>query len=147
MNKSKKLQLKCNLITVFVLFTILFTGSVAISSNAAIAEAVPPQATTSTSSQTTTNSVSTTDESIPEKNASELEHFSKKGMQNGFVKFGFAMLGVLLSAIVIFFALKLYKKLGGKVVSAPDTFGVKNSLDSPSEMKDAINLFLDKTDN
>lgn len=141
---NKKQQLNHNLISVFVIFTILFTGAFAISCNSTFAANVPPQNTVSTASPTE-KTLST--DSIPEKNATELKHFGQKGMQNGLIKFGLGMLGVLISAAIIFFGLKLYQKFIMKKVSAPDSFGQKNSLDSPKDMKEAINLFLDKTDN
>lgn len=61
------------------------------------------------------------------------------------LKFLGAMLGVLVSSLAIFGALKLYKKL---VINAGvrTEDGSTDSLDSPKDFKEAINLFLDKTD-
>lgn len=60
-------------------------------------------------------------------------------------KFLGAMLGVLVSSLAIFGALKLYKKfiINAGARGEDDS---TDSLDSPKDFKEAINLFLDKTD-
>lgn len=88
-------------------------------------------------------------DSIPKKNAEELKNFEKTGEKNGLVKFVIAMLGVLVSSLVIFLCLKLYKKFNsafGKGKMGSENFDYENSLDSPKDFKEAINLFLHKSD-
>lgn len=61
------------------------------------------------------------------------------------VKFLFAMLGVLISAGAIYFGLKLYKKFMFKQNQNIDQTDY-STLYSPKSFKEAINIFLDKTD-
>ena len=145
---NKKQLLKHSLISIFAIFTILFAGIATVNSNKVFAVDNQPQTTVSTpNTQTESKQISSTADSIPEQNATDLKQFEKFSVKTGLVKFGFAMLGVLLSALIIYLGLKIYKKFSVKKVAAPDSFGEKNSLDSPKDIKEAINLFLDKTDN
>lgn len=87
--------------------------------------------------------------SIPEKNMSalnQLDHLEKKSFKYNVFKFFTAMFGVLVSALAIFFGLKLYKKVMLKNLAAQDMVDYKNSLESPKDFKEAVNLFLEKTD-
>lgn len=81
-------------------------------------------------------------QSIPEKNIYKLNHIDKK---NGLFSFFMAMLGVLVSTVIIFVSLKLYKKFAINKSSQSNSENYKNSLDSPKDFKEAINLFLNKT--
>jgi len=85
-------------------------------------------------------------QTIPEKNAYVLNHVGEQGTQNPFVKFLLAMLGVLISSGAIFLGLKFYKKLMLKNNKKLDSIDYNKTLDSPNDFKEAINLFLDKTD-
>lgn len=62
------------------------------------------------------------------------------------IKFFGAMLGVAISSFAIFFGLKLYKKITLKNTSKSDNINYDKNLETPKNFKDAINLFLDKTD-
>lgn len=62
------------------------------------------------------------------------------------LKFFGSMFGVLISALVIWLGLKIYKKLAIKDNAKLDNFDYEKNLDSPKDFKEAINLFLDKTD-
>lgn len=70
--------------------------------------------------------------------------------QDGFgfivLKFVSAMAGVLLSAGAIFFGLKLYKKFVLKNDTKIEESVYNSSLESPKDLKEAINIFLDKTE-
>lgn len=83
---------------------------------------------------------------IPEKNAYKVTHMQPKGFKYAIFKFFLAMLGVLVSAVAIFAGLKLYKKLALKTNAKFDSIDYDKTLESPKDFKDAINLFLDKTD-
>ncbi len=85
-------------------------------------------------------------QSILEKNAYELSHMQKTGYKYGIYKFFTAMFGVLVSIIAIYFGLKLYKKIALKNNEKLDNIKFDKSLESPKDFKEAINLFLDKTD-
>jgi hypothetical protein len=61
------------------------------------------------------------------------------------VKFLIAMFGVLVSAGAIFVGLQLYKKFVLKQIQNTDDANY-NTLNSPKNIKEAINMFLDKTD-
>ncbi|MFA7659235.1 MAG: hypothetical protein WCY19_07360 [Candidatus Gastranaerophilaceae bacterium] len=83
---------------------------------------------------------------IPEKNAYGLTHMEKTGFKYAFFKFFVAMAGVLVSALAIFFGLKFYKKFVLKSNAKLDEIDYDKTLESPKDFKEAINLFLDKTD-
>lgn len=85
-------------------------------------------------------------DSIPEKNAYALTHMEKGGFKYGLFKFFIAMAGVLISCLAIFGGLKLYKKILLKSSAKFDNIDYNKSLESPKDFKEAINLFLDKTD-
>lgn len=80
------------------------------------------------------------------KEALKTNNPSKFGVKKVLFKFFLAMLGVLVSAFAIFMGLKLYKKIILKNNSASDNINYNNSLESPKDFKEAINIFLDKTD-
>lgn len=63
-----------------------------------------------------------------------------------FSKFLKAMLVVLVSSFIIFLALKLYKSFFLKKGAAFDYKKHGKSFESPKNFKEAINMFLDKTD-
>lgn len=85
-------------------------------------------------------------QSIIEKNAYELSHMQKTGYKYRVYKFFTAMFGVLVSVIAIYLGLKLYKKVALKNNEKLDNIKFDKSLESPKDFKEAINLFLDKTD-
>ncbi len=59
-------------------------------------------------------------------------------------KFLFAMFGVALSSIILFVMLTIYNKIRNRVISAPSQ-DYKNTLTSPNNLRDAVNIFLEKT--
>lgn len=61
-------------------------------------------------------------------------------------RFLIAMLCVLFSALTILGGLKFYKYLNSKNSSFTRSKKNKNSLESPKNLKETINLFLDKTE-
>ena len=67
----------------------------------------------------------------------------KKPNSNVLIKFVIAIAWVMISSLNIYFSLISYKKLSGK----PE-FGIdveENTLDTPKNFKEAINLFIKKT--
>lgn len=128
-----------------MLSTLVFTGveSFALSTEG---PAAPQSATVPSKQITPADSTA----SIPEKNSQELEKLAKPDEQMGFkyafFKFFVAMMGVLVSALAIFAGLKIYKKFVLKNNSKLDNVDYDKSLESPKDFKEAINLFLDKTD-
>jgi hypothetical protein len=141
--KNQKLLFKNKIITFLIICGLFITG---VSANTYFAQSAYALAGVPAQTQTKSSETNVADNSIPEQNAQELEHFSHK--ENGLLKFGTGMLGVLVSAIIIFLGLKIYQKyfMRRNSTTAPDSFGEKNSLDSPHDIQEAINLFLDKTD-
>ncbi|HPT41196.1 MAG TPA: hypothetical protein PLG15_02310 [Candidatus Gastranaerophilaceae bacterium] len=83
---------------------------------------------------------------IPEKNAYELTHMEKDGFKYGILKFLLAMTGVLVSALAIFLGLKIYQKFVLNKTTMPAKTVNGSELETPKDFKDALNLFLDKTD-
>ena len=85
--------------------------------------------------------------SIPEKNIYALSHMEKKsGFKYSLFKFFLAMIGVMISSLAIYGGLKLYKKIAVKNSEKLDSIDYAKTLESPKDFKEAINLFLDKTD-
>ena len=76
------------------------------------------------------------------------EEIEKKQIppKKGLSKFFMAMLGVFISSIIIFAGLKLYIKLVLKNKRNSDNINYDKDLESPKNFKEAINLFLKKTD-
>lgn len=60
------------------------------------------------------------------------------------MKFIYAMCGVAVSSILLFVLLSLYNKIRSRVVQPP-SFDYTNTLTSPNNLKDAVNIFLEKT--
>ena len=83
---------------------------------------------------------------IPEKNAYNLTHMEKNGFKYSIFKFLAAMAGVLVSALAIFLGLNFYKKFALKSNQKLDSIDFDKTLESPKDFREAINLFLDKTD-
>lgn len=81
---------------------------------------------------------------IPQKNAYKLRHTGAK--YSALVKFTATMFWVLVSAAIIFLGLKTYQKIALKGNVKADKIDYEKSLESPKDFKEAINLFLDKTD-
>lgn len=82
---------------------------------------------------------------IPQQNAYDITHMKKTGFKYGLLKFLTAMLGVLVSALAIFLGLKFYQRLMLKNNVKLDNIDYDKTLESPRDFKEAINLFLDKT--
>ena len=85
-------------------------------------------------------------ESILTKNAKTLKEVKKDSFKYSIFKFLMAMAGVFVSALIIFFVLKVFKNFAPKQFLNPDEIGYGDSLESPKDFKEAINLFLNKTD-
>ena len=144
----KKLLKKNNLILILALFSTLvfFTGV------ESCAEKNPAPVTSNTVApisakpQTAEPKKIIPSDNIPEKNAYAHAHMKKKGFKYSLFKFFMAMLGVLISALAIYGGLKVYKKIMLKNSSMLDNIDYKKTLESPKDFKEAINLFLDKTD-
>lgn len=84
--------------------------------------------------------------SIPQKNLQNITHMKQSGFKYTILKFFAAMGGVLLSAAAIFIGLKIYKKLLMHNNTKLDKIDYNKTLESPKDFKEAINLFLEKTD-
>ena len=85
------------------------------------------------------------DEDITIKDIEDLQDDDtfKKPNSNILLKFFIAIAWVVISSLIIYFSLISYKKLSGK----PE-FGIdveENTLDTPKNFKEAINLFIKKT--
>ena len=128
------------IIYIAIVSTIVFTSC---ESKAFATQNTVPQIITQTEQKNPNDKTLTT---IPEKNAYNITHMKKTGFKYGLLKFFSAILGVLISSLAIFFGLKLYKKFILKNNSNLDNIDYDKSLESPKDFKEAINLFLDKTD-
>lgn len=138
----KLLKFTLIFIAIFSTFVLISGGSFAsAASNPAVSSPV-----TQSTQKAQTNSSEKQSATIPEKNAYKVTHMQPKGFKYAIFKFFLAMLGVLISAVAIFAGLKVYKKLVLKGNSKFDNVDYDKTLDSPKDFKDAINLFLDKTD-
>lgn len=121
--------------------TLVFTGveSLALNSQAYAAQTVIPSQKKSIENNISEPST------IPEKNAYAITHMKKTGFKYTMFKFLIAMLGVLISSLAIFIVLKLYKKFILKNNVKLNSIDYDKTLESPKDFKEAINLFLDKT--
>lgn len=147
MKKSKLFQ--NSLFCLFICFLIIFNLNTC--SNFAFSKETQSSSHTKIIEKKQANATSTENseenpDSIPEKNAYALTHINQKSFKFTFIKFGMSMLGVLISSLIIFLILKLYKKLHSKKMAKQEEKSYKNTLESPKDFKEAINIFLDKTD-
>lgn len=138
----KLLKLTIVFIAIFSSFIVISGESKAFAASNPTASSSVAQDTQKIQSDSKTNQSAT----IPEKNAYKVTHMQPKGFKYAIFKFFAAMLGVLVSAVAIFAGLKLYKKLALKTNAKFDSIDYDKTLESPKDFKDAINLFLDKTD-
>lgn len=86
----------------------------------------------------------TEEEQIPETVVSPYKQpISKKKILKKFI---FAMLGVLISSLVLYFGLTVYNKIREKIAEPKikDVEG-ETPLQSPADLEDAVRTFLDKT--
>lgn len=141
----QKQKLKSNFLSLMLIPTLLFSILVFTGVECS-AELTPTSQTTLTQEQTALNQKTVNAPSIPEKNAYALTHMEKKGFKYTLFKFFMTMLGVIVSALAIFLGLKFYKKISLKKSLKQDNVDYDKLLESPNDFKDAINLFLDKTD-
>lgn len=160
MNNLKK-SLNLLFIIIAIFSTLVFTGVETFAKSDMQAEhyllaiatpAAAPAPTVTAATTTSAPKVSTETpqadkpQSIPEKNAYQITHMKQHSLKASLFKFVLAMLCVLISSLVILTGLKFYKKIGLKNKSKTDNIDYSKSLDSPKDLKEAINIFLDKTD-
>lgn len=138
--KNQQLKLNSLIIIVAILLTFVFVGG---ESNAFALQKPAVQTTTASDNVNTQSLKSPT---IPQKNAYDMTHMQKNGFQYGIFKFLMAMLGVVVSGGAIFFGLKLYQKIVLKSNAKFDNIDYDKTLESPKDFKEAINIFLEKTD-
>ena len=60
-------------------------------------------------------------------------------------KFGFAMLGVMVSSFLIFFGLTLYNRVRETILNKVKTPEGETPLSTPENLTDAVRVFLEKT--
>lgn len=154
MKQNQKNNLK-RLILVLALSTLVFTG-VEVSAEITQTQALSPVSATAAAKQnevqapsvlpTNFQKPSENVTTIPAENAKVIQDIEKKGFKSTLVKFLLAMLGVVVSAGAIFLGLKFYKNVVLKGGTTNEVISIENSLHSPKDFKEAINLFLNKTD-
>lgn len=137
-NQLKKLNLALICIATFLTFMLVGCKSLAFASSQ---QAVQPA-----SSHSAVVPQASEPSAIPQKNVYDVTHMQKTGFKYGIFKFLMAMLGVLISAGAIFVGLKLYKSLMSKGNAKFDNIDYDKTLESPKDFKEAINIFLEKTD-
>lgn len=131
------------------LFLIICTTimSVSCKSNAFAADTIAIQ--TSAPAVQSKSDITPEQKNLTEKqkpNIATKEAQEKTGFKYMIIKFFAAMFGVVISALAIFMGLKFYKKFILKNNSKFDNINYNQTLESPKDFKEVINLFLDKTD-
>lgn len=137
-NQLKKLNLTLICIAIFLTFMFVGCKSSAFASSQSAVQAA--------SSHSKLVPKTSEPSAIPEKNIYDVTHVPKTGFKYGIFKFLMSMLGVLISAGAIFIGLKLYKSLISKGNAKFDNVDYDKTLESPKDFKEAINIFLEKTD-
>lgn len=130
-----------NLILALVISTLVFTG---VESTASMFPTPESQSVTQTDTVSSTVPVA---QKLPKTTVQKQE--KQKPVRDNFqaiiMKFLIAMGGVLVSAVILFLVLKTYKKFfmqNGANFMEKD---YANTLESPKNFKEAINIFLSKT--
>lgn len=85
-------------------------------------------------------------QSIPEKNIHTLKTMDKNSTKYKVFKFFVSMLGVAISALAIYGGLKLYKTIISRASLFPKEPKYDNTLETPTDFRTAINMFLKKTE-
>ena len=62
------------------------------------------------------------------------------------MKFIYAMGGVVASSMILFVGLSVYNNIRGKVIKVANN-DYSNTLNTPNNLKDAVNIYLEKTRN
>lgn len=62
------------------------------------------------------------------------------------MKFIYAMGGVVASSMILFVGLSIYNKIRSKVIKVANN-DYSNTLNTPNNLKDAVNIYLEKTRN
>ena len=92
-----------------------------------------------------TTSVQECENKLPEE-LTQTEHFKQPTSKRKIAKkFIFAMLGVMISSIVLFVLLSLYNKLRNAFSAPQQQSQNETSLATPDNLTDAVRTFLDKT--
>lgn len=146
---KKKLHKKLNLILIFtfILSTFLFMNIKCFAAGPATVPPIQAPAGALSENQIPQSAKGYQPATIPEKNAYTLTHLNKEdNFKVGILKFLIAMIGVLVSVLVIFLVLKLYKKVMLKNNLNLGSIDYDKTLESPKDFKEAINIFLDKTE-
>lgn len=146
LNKKTKITNLILILAIIFSTVIFFYGSKTFALDTAATQSAAHSAAQSTQNNKTISNNQSSSESIPEKNLYELTHMEKKGVKYSLFKFLIAMAGVAFSALAIFAGLKLYKNFSLKHNEKFDNIDYDKNLESPKDFKEAINIFLDKTD-
>lgn len=141
--RQKTLNLTLILVVIFSILIFTKVESFALSTQLPLTSQTPTTQTLGPVKQIKQGKVPTT---VPEQNAYALSHMEKTGFKYTVFKFFISMIGVLVSALAIFIGLKLYKNFILKNNAKLNNIDYDKTLESPKDFKEAINLFLDKTD-
>ncbi len=118
--------------------------------SSSVAYAEQSQVTQQVSQQTENNKkpvrIDDAPQSIPEKNIQTLKTMDKNSTKYKVFKFFVSMLGVAISALAIYGGLKLYKTIISRASLFPKEPKYDNTLETPTDFKTAINMFLKKTE-
>ena len=143
--KSKKILNFIIIISlIFSTFVIIEGESYAFASP--LAAATTANADKAVSKTNTQKNISTVQPKATEIKTKTLKEAKKFGFKYSLYKFFTAMFCVLISTIAIFLGLKIYKNIILKNNLKADNLDYEKNLESPKNFKEAINLFLDKTD-
>ncbi len=108
-------------------------------------QAVSPKVETKTDVKDSTSVVETTpSENVKNIDKAKIIYKEPVSIKHTAKKFLLAMLGVAISSIILFVMLTVYNKIRNRVVSSPSQ-DYKNTLSSPNNLRDAVNIFLEKT--
>lgn len=147
MKKKLKKNLNLVLIFTFILSGLLLASPKGLAVNPVMPQPAPAPVQAIPANQVPPPSSGMQPSTIPQKNAYALTHLNKQDdFKAGVLKFLMAMVGVLVSVLVIFLVLKFYKKVMLKNNLNLGNIDYDKTLESPKDLKGAINIFLDKTE-
>lgn len=144
--KNETSSRRCNSMVLFFILTIIISvfafsdvKSFAVNTSAPVAQTLTPE---------TARAVNEAKDTLKfaQKNNVAFNHPEEKGFSYAIYKFLMAMLGVVISAIAIFLGLKVYKKFILRNDTKHENIDYNKSLTGPRDFKEAINIFLAKTD-
>ena len=140
----KKVELKKKVLTVFCLLLLLTPVLAEEPASTGNTSGTGAAAQTETAAEKTAPAQDTKNTGSDKKTENKIVYKEPVSKRKIAMKFIYAMTGVAVSSILLFVILMLYNKIRSKMVQPPSS-DYTNTLTTPNNLKDAVNIYLEKT--